>query len=467
MGAGLGLSVGLGLVLAVLGGLEPAVGAALNALSIQHRAAALAAGESGAIRRLQYAGLLRDAVRGALLTALGLVGAWALARWAALDRETAVGLTLVAIGAALSAAAGGALRSAGRGARLRWLVAGAVVGTAAGGAPMTGGWRALLRLFAVQGTWNYERMLGVGMGYAAEPLLEDLKTVDPVRHGEAVVRSAEFFNCNPNLAGLALGATARAEYEAVPGAQIARLRTALCSPLGALGDQLFWAGLVPALIGLALAAVVLGAGWWAVLGFLVAYNPSRFATARLGAAHRVRRGHAGRARDRRLLAAARRGAHRPGGGVDVGLAIPLVAAWYLRGFGWAGAIGSLAVAAVGVAVTRWFGPALTTVRFALLAMASPAPLPLGGPVIEREATIVNQEGLHARPAARIVRLASSFTSEIEIAKDGVGVNGKSIMGVMMLAAECGSSITIRANGPDAEQAVEALAELVASGFGEP
>jgi PTS system mannose-specific IID component len=90
--------------------------------------------------------------------------------------------------------------------------------------------RALLRLFAVQGTWNYERMLGVGMGYAAEPLLEDLKAVDPVRHGEAVVRSAEFFNCNPNLAGLALGATARAEYEAVPGAQIVRLSAARSAP---------------------------------------------------------------------------------------------------------------------------------------------------------------------------------------------------------------------------------------------
>jgi phosphocarrier protein HPr len=91
---------------------------------------------------------------------------------------------------------------------------------------------------------------------------------------------------------------------------------------------------------------------------------------------------------------------------------------------------------------------------------------MGGRVIEREATIVNQEGLHARPAARMVRLASEFDSEIEIAKDGFGVNGKSIMGVMMLAAECGSSILIRADGPDAEQAVEALARLVASGFGE-
>ena len=87
-------------------------------------------------------------------------------------------------------------------------------------------------------------------------------------------------------------------------------------------------------------------------------------------------------------------------------------------------------------------------------------------MIERQATIVNQDGLHARPAARIVRLANNFDAEIELSKDGVEVNGKSIMGVMMLAAEFGSSITIRANGPDAEQAVAALAALVAEGFGE-
>lgn len=88
-------------------------------------------------------------------------------------------------------------------------------------------------------------------------------------------------------------------------------------------------------------------------------------------------------------------------------------------------------------------------------------------MIERDAHIVNQDGLHARPAAQIVKLANSFASEIELSKDGVSVNGKSIMGVMMLAAEFGSSITIRAHGPDAEQAVEALVRLVEGGFGEP
>lgn len=87
-------------------------------------------------------------------------------------------------------------------------------------------------------------------------------------------------------------------------------------------------------------------------------------------------------------------------------------------------------------------------------------------MIEREAKIVNQLGLHARPAAALVKVASGFTSEIEIVKDGMGVNGKSIMGVMMLAAECGSSILFRATGPDEGDAVEALAALVARGFGE-
>jgi len=87
-------------------------------------------------------------------------------------------------------------------------------------------------------------------------------------------------------------------------------------------------------------------------------------------------------------------------------------------------------------------------------------------MIEREARIVNSLGLHARPAARIVKLASDFQSDIEIVKDGMPVNGKSIMGVMMLAAECGSAILLRAHGPDEAAAVDALAALVAKGFDE-
>ncbi|MDB4909495.1 MAG: sugar transporter subunit [Gemmatimonadetes bacterium] len=87
-------------------------------------------------------------------------------------------------------------------------------------------------------------------------------------------------------------------------------------------------------------------------------------------------------------------------------------------------------------------------------------------MMERTVEIVNKNGLHARPAAEIVKLSSKFQCEITIVRDDLEVNGKSIMGVMMLAAEYGSNILVRANGPDAEQAVNAIADLVAAKFGE-
>lgn len=85
---------------------------------------------------------------------------------------------------------------------------------------------------------------------------------------------------------------------------------------------------------------------------------------------------------------------------------------------------------------------------------------------ERTVTIVNKLGLHARPAAEIVKTAARFKSDITIIRDELEVNGKSIMGVMMLAAECGSAILIRAEGADADAALVALEALVAAKFGE-
>jgi phosphocarrier protein HPr len=81
-------------------------------------------------------------------------------------------------------------------------------------------------------------------------------------------------------------------------------------------------------------------------------------------------------------------------------------------------------------------------------------------------TIPNKYGLHARPAAEFVKLANRFASDIRVRKEEVEVSGKSIMGVMMLAAEFGSTIHIRAAGDDASSALEALTELVAGRFGE-
>lgn len=145
---------------------------------------------------------------------------------------------------------------------------------------MTGRFRSLVRLAALQGSWNYERMQGIGMAWASLPLLEPLATSDPERHRAAVGRASEFFNANPFLAGAAIGAAAREELAGTPGAQVARLRTALCGPLGALGDQLFWLGTVPGLSAAALAAVALGAGWWAPLGIVVLHGALRGAVGR-------------------------------------------------------------------------------------------------------------------------------------------------------------------------------------------
>lgn len=87
-------------------------------------------------------------------------------------------------------------------------------------------------------------------------------------------------------------------------------------------------------------------------------------------------------------------------------------------------------------------------------------------MIERAVPIVNSLGLHARPAAEFVKTAGRFKASVQVRKDELEVNGKSIMGMMMLAAECGSRLSIRVEGEDAELAIEALAALIAAGFGE-
>lgn len=85
-------------------------------------------------------------------------------------------------------------------------------------------------------------------------------------------------------------------------------------------------------------------------------------------------------------------------------------------------------------------------------------------MVAKTVKITNKLGLHARPSAKVVQTASQFESDIMLEKDGLEVNGKSIMGVMMLAAEAGSEITIKANGSDEEEAASALAKLLGSKF---
>lgn len=84
----------------------------------------------------------------------------------------------------------------------------------------------------------------------------------------------------------------------------------------------------------------------------------------------------------------------------------------------------------------------------------------------REFTIINELGMHARAAAEFTRLAARYKSSVFVSRDGLDVNGKSIMGVLMLAAYCGSTILVRVEGPDADQALDALQALVENRFGE-
>lgn len=87
-------------------------------------------------------------------------------------------------------------------------------------------------------------------------------------------------------------------------------------------------------------------------------------------------------------------------------------------------------------------------------------------MLNKEITIINKLGLHARAAAKFVNLASGFESEISISRNGKSVNGKSIMGVMMLAASCGTTIELHVNGTDEQEALQKLEALIQDRFGE-
>jgi phosphocarrier protein HPr len=88
-------------------------------------------------------------------------------------------------------------------------------------------------------------------------------------------------------------------------------------------------------------------------------------------------------------------------------------------------------------------------------------------MIARTAKIVNKLGLHARPSAMLVTVAAKYQAEVYFTKNGLRVNGKSILGVMMLAAEMGSDLLIECDGPDEQGALDELSKVIESRFGEP
>lgn len=132
----------------------------------------------------------------------------------------------------------------------------------------------LLRCLAIQGSWNYEILMGNGIGFCVEPALRGLPGgIDGQAYREALARQSAYFNAHPYLASLAVGALARVELDGVAPERIERFRTALCGPLGSVGDRLVWASWLPACSLVALLLFGMGATpLGVVIGFLVLYN---------------------------------------------------------------------------------------------------------------------------------------------------------------------------------------------------
>lgn len=133
--------------------------------------------------------------------------------------------------------------------------------------------RVFLRSFAVQGSWNFETLVGYGFAFSLLPALRVVYRGRPAELAAAVGRHARLFNTHPYLAPIALGAVARLEAEARPPEVIERFKAAVRGALGGLGDRLVWAGWRPVCILGALGLFLAGAPWWsAVATFLVVYN---------------------------------------------------------------------------------------------------------------------------------------------------------------------------------------------------
>lgn len=136
-----------------------------------------------------------------------------------------------------------------------------------------------LRLLAVQGSWNYETLMGTGIGFVMEPALRYLPGgLRGPQYRAALARESRYFNAHPYLAGIAVGALTRVELDGVDPARIERFRTALAGPLGSVGDRLVWASWLPFCSLVALCMYGAGGSPLAVVGtFLLLYNVGHFA----------------------------------------------------------------------------------------------------------------------------------------------------------------------------------------------
>jgi mannose PTS system EIID component len=131
----------------------------------------------------------------------------------------------------------------------------------------------LLRSFAIQGSWNYETLIGTGFAFTILPALRWLYGDESEEFRGAVARHSELFNSHPYLATVAVGAVCRLEAEGIEPAVVHRFKTALRGSLGSIGDRLVWGSWRPASVLLGFVLLVTGVTWWvALIAFLIVYN---------------------------------------------------------------------------------------------------------------------------------------------------------------------------------------------------
>ena len=230
---------------------------------------------------------------------------------------------------------------------------------------------ATARLFVFQGSMNHERLQGLGMAVAIEPLLRDLDGgPGGSRYRAALGRAARFFNTHPYLAGLAIGAVAKAEYSGIPPRQVDRLRTALKGPLGSFGDRMIWAGLLPATAAIGLILLATAPPVIAIAGFLLLFNAVHLTVRWWGLRAGWRWGvEVAEALKHPVLQAALR-IVGPAAALALGFAIPVVAEWLTAGFDLGARLGTAGVGLTTVAVTKWLAPTIGVARLGAFALVA-------------------------------------------------------------------------------------------------
>ena len=227
--------------------------------------------------------------------------------------------------------------------------------------------RSWFRTLLIQASWNYERMIGVGVAFASEPILRRLPGgVGGDRYCEALGRATAQFNSHPFFAGAAVGALTRAEHQGLPTEQMARFRTALAGPLGSVGDKLVWAGSVPIVsaIGLLLAVVV--SPVIAVVVLLAIHNTVNVGL-RVWAFHAG--WHGGLSVASRLDVPLLKWGLKvagPATALALGSMLPIVTAWLVSDFEPNAVTAVGVVAGVGILLARWLWPTLGGIRYGLI-----------------------------------------------------------------------------------------------------